>query len=223
MPIDFPLSTDTEHVAIAPVSDESIRALLERRAREEPDAVYCYFKEDALTLSQLDRRVNQLANLLWDRGLRPGQRVALMLPSHPDHVVAIFALAKLGLVRVPVNVHLKGAALTHIFDHLDPHALIANTAYGESLKGELSKVEDVVWRGGGGANAFETYEQKSHYAPAVAVRPDDILALTPSSGTTGAPKGVLKSDRTLSVSIYRCQRQYHRARPTRRLLARSAG
>ncbi|TCK84132.1 class I adenylate-forming enzyme family protein [Paraburkholderia sp. BL9I2N2] len=137
--------TNAAHIDIAPVSDETIAALLTRRAQEAPDAVYCYFKESVISIGELNRRVDQLAGLLRDRGLRRGDRVALMLPSHPDHIVAIFALAKLALVRVPVNIHLKGASLAHLFDHLAPNALIADSEYAEPLRPELAKVQRVLW------------------------------------------------------------------------------
>lgn len=190
--------TISTHVDIAPVSDETIAELIARRAGEDPDGVYCYFKDEVMTLGMLHERVLKLSKLLWDRGLRPGDRVGLMLPSHPDHIVAIFALAALGLVRVPINVHLKGASLTHLFEHLEPRGLIADADYADALVPELNRVEHVLWRGGGdSAHAFEQYLALPADPLPVQIRADDILALTPSSGTTGAPKGVLKSDRTL--------------------------
>jgi crotonobetaine/carnitine-CoA ligase len=67
---------------------------------------------------------NRIANGLLELGLKPGDRIALMLPSHPDHIVAILALAKAGFVRVSINVHLIGAALDYPFDKFEPHALI---------------------------------------------------------------------------------------------------
>lgn len=190
--------TDAAHVDILPVPDETLAALLCRRAQEIPDEAYCYFKEETLTFGALNARVNQLANLMWSMGLRPGDRVGLMLPSHPDHIVAIFALAKLGLVRVPVNPQLKGASLRHVFESLEPKALIADSAYAPILLSELDRVEMVLWRGGGQRGpAFEDLSAHSREEPPVQPAADDIIALTPSSGTTGAPKGVLKSDRTL--------------------------
>ncbi|MFT4065893.1 AMP-binding protein [Paraburkholderia sp.] len=182
------------HVGIDPVPDETIAAVLARRAQAEPDAVYCRFNDTVVTIGDLKRRVDALADLLHARGLRHGDRVGLMLPSHPDHLVAIFALAQLGLVRVPVNVHLKGASLSYLFEHLAPRALLADRAYSETLAPELGKVEQVLWR----EDAFAEHgAAPSRDTGGNAVDPDDILALTPSSGTTGAPKGVLKSDRTL--------------------------
>lgn len=194
--------TADSHIDIPPASDETLAQLLARRAAEAPDEVYCLFNDEPLTLAALHERVLRLANLLWQDGLRPGDRVALMLPSHPDHIVAIFALAMLGLVRVPVNVHLKGASLTHLFEHLAPRALIADAEHASVLAPALQRLDVVLWRGGPGpqihaGRAFERYLQTPALPLPVSPGPDDILALTPSSGTTGAPKGVLKSDRTL--------------------------
>jgi len=183
---------------VADVGDETIREALQRRARETPNDVFCVFEEDTLTCAALDSAVNRFANGLIALGLRPGERVALMLPSHPDHIVAILALAKVGLVRVPVNVSLKGAALELLFEQYTPATLIAERSYEEALAGPLAKHAPriVVWRGAG-----ERFADIAAHAdmspPPFAPKADDIIAITPSSGTTGAPKGVLKSDRTL--------------------------
>ena len=196
-------------VALAPgnravhpiVGDETLRAAMDRRARETPGDVYCIFEDRPLTFAMLDAAVNRVANALLARGLVKGDRVALMLPSHPDHIVAIFALAKIGLVRVPVNVHLKGPALEFLFEQFAPRALIADHEHASLLAPVLAHhaMPLVVWRGehAPGPTFADLTAHPDAQAPAVAPGPDDILAITPSSGTTGAPKGVLKSDRTL--------------------------
>jgi crotonobetaine/carnitine-CoA ligase len=193
------MSSET-HIDIPPAASETISALLARRARETPDDIYCRFHDEVLTIAALDRRVNQVANGLAAAGLQPGDRVALMLPSHPDHIVAILALARLGLVRVSVNVHLHGAALSHLFEQFEPAAVLADADYAEALSPILQDRPSmsVLWRGAGqGRDDFATFAACPETPPAHVTQPDDILALTPSSGTTGAPKGVLKSDRTL--------------------------
>jgi crotonobetaine/carnitine-CoA ligase len=191
------------------VGDETIRAAMDRRARETPDDVYLVFDDRPLMFGALDATVNRVANALLALGLRKGDRVALMLSSHPDHVVAILALAKVGLVRVPVNVHLKGAALAFVFEQFDPRALIADGDYATLLAPALGgrRLDVVVWRGAtqsSGSRFGRVERDWSELAahadaapPPVVPHADDILAITPSSGTTGPPKGVLKSDRTL--------------------------
>ena len=187
--------------AMLEVGDETLRAAMDRRARETPDDVYCIFEDRPLTFAALDAAVNRVANALLARGLRQGDRVALMLPSHPDHVIAIFALAKVGLVRVPVNVSLKGPSLEFVFEQFAPRALIADSDYASQLSPLLGRqpLELVVWRGAtdAGPSWAEFAAHADASPPPVAPQPDDIMAITPSSGTTGAPKGVLKSDRTL--------------------------
>jgi carnitine-CoA ligase len=188
--------------ASAHVGEETIRAAMDRRARETPDDVFCVFEDRPLTFAALDAAVNRVANGLLAAGLAKGDRVALMLPSHPDHIVAILALAKIGLVRLPVNVHLKGAALDYALGQFAPVALIAEHEYADALAEPLARrpVAHAFWRNGAPAGA-PTFEALAAWPdaspPPVTVAPDDLIAITPSSGTTGAPKGVNKSDRTL--------------------------
>jgi crotonobetaine/carnitine-CoA ligase len=187
--------------AIRNPGEATLREILERRAAAEPGHVYCRFEGRDYTIGWLHEQSNRIANGLLARGLKKGDRVALMLPSHPEHQASLVALMKLGLVRVSVNPHLKGAALDHLFDSSQPRALLADTAYEPIVAGQLAagKVAVVVWRSGD-ADAPAEYERFAAL-PATLDAPgpvaDDILALTPSSGTTGHPKGVMKSDRTL--------------------------
>jgi crotonobetaine/carnitine-CoA ligase len=126
----------------------------------------------------------------------------LMLPSHPDTIICIFALAKIGAVRVPINPNLIGAALIYPFEAFSVDFLIADTSYEEILAEALEKYapRKTFWRNAEGIHQ-DTLEELLNYQdaapPAVEPEADDIVAITPSSGTTGAPKGVLKSDRTL--------------------------
>ncbi|MDR6871971.1 crotonobetaine/carnitine-CoA ligase [Bosea sp. BE125] len=178
----------------------TISQLWDRRAASDPDHVYCRFQDESWTIGRLDAAINRLANALLATGLKQGDRVAVMLPSHPEHIIVIFALAKAGLLRIPVNTHLKGAALDFVFDRFEPHALIADAAYAEPLAPVLRRLPDlsVFWRGGDDAQSLANlFERGSPLPPPVTVAADDIIAITPSSGTTGEPKGVLKTDRSL--------------------------
>ncbi len=181
--------------------DLTIRQLWDRRAARDPDHVYCRFANEDWTIGRLDAAINRVANALLAQGLTRGDRVAVMLPSHPDHIITLFALAKVGLVRIPVNVHLKGAALDFVFERFQPRALIADVAYAEALEPCLATAQTglVVWRGTapGQLGFSDLLAHPQDTAPSVAPAADDIIAITPSSGTTGEPKGVLKSDRSL--------------------------
>ena len=186
-------------IEMPPVGDETLRRIMDRRAKEDPGHVLLKFQDRDHTFGEIDAQVNRVANALLARGLKPGDRVALMLPSHPDHLVAILALAKVGLVRVPINTGFKGASLADPFEAFAPRALIAEAAHAEVLAEALpaNAVEMTLWRGGAQDDFAALLQHADSAPPAVEPGPDDIIALTPSSGTTGAPKGVNKSDRTL--------------------------
>jgi crotonobetaine/carnitine-CoA ligase len=187
-------------ITMPAVGDATIGDLLARRAVKAPADVYVSFAGRDHTIGEVDAAASRMANALLASGLQPGDRVALMLPSHPDHIVAILALARAGLVRVPVNTSLIGASLAYPFEKFSPQALLADTKYAEALAPVLERTAamKVVWRADGGDSGFaELLRHPDETPPRQRPAADDILAITPSSGTTGAPKGVLKSDRTL--------------------------
>jgi len=186
----------TGSVAMASLGEETIGELLARRARSSPQDIYCSFGAERISVGMLDRRVNQVATLLKSHGLQRGDRVAVMLPSHPDHLYLLFALARLGMVRVPINVHLMGAPLAHLLGELAPKAIIANSAFRAALDELGSPLPHMIWRNGIDAE-FDRFASCAEDDGTPSVKTDEIVALSPSSGTTGAPKGVLKSDRQL--------------------------
>jgi len=189
------------------VGEKTFRQILDELALSDPDHVYCIFQHKHWKVRELNDKVNRLANALLAQGLKRGDHVGLMLPAHPDHIIAIFALAKIGLVRIPINSSLKGAALFYPFETFALTALIADAAYQTVLQPVLEKhpLNPVVWRCAGRPAAscsdLPAFEEMLAFPdaspPPVFPQANDILAITPSSGTTGAPKGVLKSDLTL--------------------------
>ena len=182
------------HVAMPDPPDETIAACLARRALQAPDTAYCEFRGRRISLSDLDAGARRWAARLHAQGLRRGQRVALMWPTDPEHLFILFALARLGAVRIPVNLHLRGAPLVHLFDQLEPQALIADPSCRPVLGALVERVPLCLWRD---TPALDRDLDNDASSPAAASHPDDLLALALSSGTTGAPKGVHKSDRHL--------------------------
>lgn len=87
---------------------ELIHRLLERNARKYPTeaAVRYPAGEVSWTWRDLNTRANALAHYLVDQGLRPGDRVALLIPNRPSFVQAFFAALKAGAVVVPINARL---------------------------------------------------------------------------------------------------------------------
>ena len=191
-----------------PLSDRTVRELMDDLAREQPDHVLARFEDDAFSVREMTERADRLAHGLLAADISPGDRVLVMLPQHIDHVVTIFALLRTGIVWVPVNAHSKGEALLFLAEHAQPAAAIVDDAYGDAFEALLAVrgIEKVIWRGRpGGPLAFETLAQTDASGPLPAgPGPDDAVCLSYSSGTTGEPKGSLMTDRGLRISAQTC-------------------
>src|SRR5579864_3010747 len=66
--------------------NETLRSLLERRTKEDPARTFCRYEGRSVTLGELNSRANRIANSLYEAGLRRGERVAIMMANHPDHI-----------------------------------------------------------------------------------------------------------------------------------------
>jgi carnitine-CoA ligase len=183
-------------------SNENVPKLLRECAKTNPNHVFCRNGDESLTYAGLNERVNQLANGLSNAGVSAGMRVAVMLAHHVDHALTFFALTKLGAVQIPVNVHLKGPALEHVFKHSEPAYAIADSVYADALNPIASTLPDVkvIWRGrselAANAQRFETLASCADAAePPFDAHDSDLRAILYTSGTTGPAKGVQMSDR----------------------------
>lgn len=187
----------------------TLRSILELRAATDPDHPFCIWDGGRLTVGELDRSANRLANALVALGLKHGDVVALMLDHHVDHIVAVFALAKIGLVRTSINVNARGDYLALLLSDARPRAVIVEEAFSHALSAAMAgtPVEFVVWRGRGAGAGIEfdaMLERAGDGEPAVQVTPDDPLVLNYTSGTTGAPKKFSRSDRVLQIGSLGC-------------------
>ncbi len=189
--------------------DRTIGQILSDRARETPDYLYARFGEQAIDFATLNARANRFANALVEAGIGPDDRVALMLPNHPDYFTAFLALLKLGVCQVPVNVHLKGEGLAYLLGHAAPRAVILDERYADAMLPVLRAQRPplVVWRGaavavdGTRCVDFDALAGHANGAePPFAGRPDTMVSIMYTSGTTGLPKGVMVTDRMLRVA-----------------------
>ena len=181
----------------------SIRDLVERRGRDDRDRPFCVFGDSVITFGALDSASNRLADSLSNLGIGRGDRVAVMLPNHPEHVDTIIALAKLGATHVPVNVHTKELGLRYQLEHSELRAVIADARYQAELSRALRGIalDTLVWRGqaladgDGQSRAFEALASGGlDHPPASSPDADHVVAIMYTSGTTGPPKGVILSN-----------------------------
>jgi acyl-CoA synthetase (AMP-forming)/AMP-acid ligase II len=94
-------------------------------ARTQPGKVGARDSRRALTYSQWDERASRLANALLGLGLAKGDRVALLAYNAVEWLEIYVALARAGLVAVPINFRLLAPEIGYIVGHSEARALIA--------------------------------------------------------------------------------------------------
>lgn len=140
------------------------------------------FGGEAITYSALNRQVNQFANALHERGVRAGDRVAVLLGNRPEFLVTVLACAKLGALFVPLNVRLVPRELEYIIQDAEPRVVLSEPAFEAALDQVRSSVNP------------ESIDGFAAHAPdqePVAEGRGDALVICYTSGTTGLPKGAV--------------------------------
>lgn len=158
------------------------------------------------SFGDIARKSNQLANLLLASDIRPGDRVAILLPQRPETAISHVAIYKAGMIAVPLFTLFGPDALEFRLTDCGARALITDTASLEkiaTIRARLPQLACLLVIDGAATEAGPAID--FHQAMAAAserFRPVDTLAEDPAviiytSGTTGPPKGALHAQRVL--------------------------
>jgi acyl-CoA ligase (AMP-forming) (exosortase A-associated) len=155
-------------------------------------------RDRRLTYAELDARVSAVAGALAARA-PPGDRIAVWLPKSLECVSLLCAILRAGLVMVPVNPALRGQQVHHILNDSGACLIVTHRARATTLADSPCPVLELEtgWPGLAAGNAPE--------GPGAGG--DSLAALLYTSGSTGAPKGVMVSHANLltgarSVAAY---------------------
>jgi carnitine-CoA ligase len=190
------------HFAPAAAEDVVLVALLERRAAEDPEAVFFTFGEEVHTRGAFNARVNRVARNLQDRGIGEGSHVAVLMDNSPDYLALWFALGKVGAVEIPINTAYHGAMLEHQLSVGQAIHCVVDAAYLPAVLGSapaLPLLRQIFVRGSSEARALPAQCRPYDDLTAAAdesdlgrpVPHDSISGIIFTSGTTGPSKGVL--------------------------------
>jgi len=174
-----------------------INLLLPRAARLYANHLAVWDGEVRYNFAELLERTRRLAGALAARGIRRGDRVAVLDANSHRYLEAYYACAHAGAILLPLNSRLSPRELDHVLNEAGAKAMLVAQPFFEMFEAarpQLGSVETVLGYGGPLPPAVGDYEAAlSDAAPMeapVAVVPDDICQIYYTSGTTGEPKGV---------------------------------
>ena len=174
--------------------------LIRGNARRDPTRAGVVFEGKSFTWKEVDERVNRFGNALLSLGLRKSDKVAIFAQNSHRYAETYFALAKAGLVAVPINWQSTAQETAYILSHSEAKAVVVDQEYVpiiSSLSSQLHSMEHVIQMGeeARGLDYERLLRESPGGEPPVEVFPDDLRALVYTSGTTGMPKGCIVTHR----------------------------
>jgi len=168
-----------------------------------------------MTWRVFDEKANRLANLLIKRGIKKGEKVAILLMNCLEWLPIYFGILKAGAIAVPLNFRYTEEEIRYCLDLSDSVALIFGPEFIgrlENIYDRIPKVRMLFYAGEGRPSFAVSYDRLtancSSEAPNVGITDDDDAAIYFSSGTTGFPKAILHTHRSL-VSACITEQKHH--------------
>ena len=178
-------------------------------AQKWPDNIAVIEGDRSLTWPEFDAKLNQMANALIARGIKPNDKVAALARNSLEYMVVMFGTLRAGACIVPLSGMASSESLAMMMDNSDAEILFLENQYRELIdpvKLRLTKVTtggfvgfDFSGDGWGGYEAFIDGFPTTH--PGVKITPELGFNIIYSSGTTGVPKGILHA-RSMRMQEY---------------------
>jgi len=202
---DISIMTDDDAVLLAGMNATGVRfdtqlrldEVFARRAARQPDATALVGTGGRWSYTELDRRANQLAHTLRERGVGPGDVVAVLAERSPEMMVAILAVLKAGGAYLPIDPGYPPARTAYVIDDSQAKLALTQPRFAAGLTA---------------ATVLNLHDEASYAArtdaPALIGGAGDLAYVIYTSGSTGNPKGVMIEHRSVINRISWMQKEY---------------
>ncbi len=196
---------DISLVEVNPDIKETRRVTWKEYELIEPNPVSHYRRE--ISWSVFNEKANRFANLLLSRGIKKGDKVAILLMNCLEWLPIYFGILKTGALAVPLNFRYAPDEIKYCLDLAEVDVLVFGPEFigrVEGIADEISKNRLLFYVGENCPTFAEHYDSLaancSSTSPAIALTDEDDAAIYFSSGTTGFPKAILHNHESLMHS-----------------------
>lgn len=204
-------------VEINPEMPETRRVTWREYELIEPVRAPYYRRE--ITWNVFNEKANRFANLLLERGVKKGDKVAILLMNGLEWLPIYFGILKTGALAVPLNFRYSAEEIQYCLDLADVDILV----FGPEFIGRVEEVADEIGKNrllyyvGDNCPGFaEDYTMHSancsSQSPKIEINDEDYAAIYFSSGTTGFPKAILHTHQALMHSAKTEQHHHHQTK-----------
>lgn len=195
------------------MNTHGLGAWMAKRRLKSPETTALVFDGADVTYRQLADAADAVSALLWQRGIRKGDRVAYLGANSPEFLQVLFGTVQLGAVFVPINTRLAAPEIVHVLTDSDVRVLIHDQDFSERIDSVLAgaNVSHVIVTGEGdaekpGLSQLLRLTRAGHTDVDVSL--DDPAAILYTSGTTGKAKGAVLTHGNLTWVAINCLVDY---------------
>jgi amino acid adenylation domain-containing protein len=169
--------------------EKSVHQLISETASRYPDQTALRFGDRHLTYQHLNESANQLAALLLEKKVKPGDVIGLAVSRSPEMVIALLAILKSGAAYVPLDPQYPQDRIRFMLEDSSAKILLTSRQFeGRFHTTATELLIEAAW------------EKDLHYSrkdPEIPVNGKDLAYILYTSGSTGKPKGVMVEHRNL--------------------------